>query len=292
MEELQTKITSYVSKANLSKFFAPGDQFLADVASAADALRQNPSETFRSEDNIVRLTRLALYQPVIYCDDSRSMRFSSTSTSGSQLGTRYEVMVALVKRMSRICTRLVPAGTGVELRFVNSNIAGQYKANEIEKLLKDISLKAGSKLGTRLDAKILTPLVYDVINRGDRLQRPILVCTITDGNPFGEPASLFKASILRCREFLVEKGYDPSAVKFLISQIGDDREATRFLKDLSEDEDLQDMLYCTSDRLDHEFAELRQNEHRLDEWLLKTLTMPIIEAAEEIRRNGAAQGED
>ena len=93
----------------------------------------------------------------------------------------------------------------------------------------------------------------------------------TPGQPLYQPASPNKWIDLTA--FLPYLGEDPET-------------------ETDEDEDLQDILYCTSDRLDHEFAELRQNEHRLDEWLLKTLTMPISEAAEEIRRNGAAQGED
>lgn len=63
----------YVAESGLDKFFAPNDPFLEVLATKAAALRSNPNSNLGSLDNIKRLTRFSMYQPVIYCDDSGSM---------------------------------------------------------------------------------------------------------------------------------------------------------------------------------------------------------------------------
>ena len=61
-----------------------------------------------------------------------------------------------------------------------------------------------------------------------------------------------------------------------MSQIGNDPSAYAFLKGLGEDQEISDVLYCTSSRLDDDLKQFKGNEKRLDEWLLKTLTQPIM----------------
>ncbi|THH06243.1 hypothetical protein EW146_g9672 [Bondarzewia mesenterica] len=67
---------------------------------------------------------------------------------------------------------------------------------------------------------------------------------------------------------------------FSISQIGDDAKGTAFLDGLRGDQEVEDVLHCTTDRLDSKYQELRMNERRIEEWLLKLLTKPIMERDE------------
>ncbi|KAJ3559589.1 hypothetical protein NM688_g263 [Phlebia brevispora] len=265
-KEFVANLNNFVEESGLDKFFAPGDRFLQNLAEKATALRNDPTTNLGTTENIRRLTRLSLYQPVIYCDDSGSMAVDN----------KYETQRELVKRIAKIATRLVPDGLGVELRFINSRSASNLNAAQIEKALDAVSPSGATSIGTGLHDKILQPLVFSAMKK-KRFDRPLLVSVITDGHPDPEPVATFKDAIVDCRRRLVNAGYDPTAVMFSISQIGDDMQAKDFLRGLQMETEIADVLYCTADRLDAEFRELRANERRLDEWLLKVLTAPIME---------------
>ncbi|PCH33965.1 hypothetical protein WOLCODRAFT_141893 [Wolfiporia cocos MD-104 SS10] len=268
-EEFQASLDTYVTKSGLERFFAPGDPFLHNLAEKAAALRDDPSSNLGSPENISRLTCLSLYQPVIYCDDSGSM----------DKHDRYEHQRELVSRIARIATKIVPDDMGVELRFINApNPAPNLSAAHIDAAVRMVRPSGGTKIGTVLKDKILQPLVYDILSDPQqKLHRPLLVCTITDGCPSAEAADLFQQTIYQCKRSLVDAGYEPNAVMFCISQIGNDESASAFLEKLRGDQAIQDVLYCTTDKLDDAFKELKENERGLEEWLLKLLTRPIME---------------
>ncbi|KAI0918884.1 hypothetical protein AcV5_001948 [Taiwanofungus camphoratus] len=268
VEGLKTGLDSYVAESGLDKFFAPGDPFLQTLAEKASALRDDPTTSLGSPENIKRLTRLSLYQPVIYCDDSGSMESDN----------RYEHQCELVSRIARIATKIVPDEFGVELRFINAKPKheGSMPAAKVEAAMAAVRPNGGTQIGTVLRNKILQPLVYDVLASGHNLTRPLLICVITDGCPSNEGAEEFKKAIVNCRRQLVNGGYEPTAVMFSISQIGNDKQARAFLDGLRGDKEIEDILYCTTDQLDSKLKELRENENRLEEWLLKTLTNPIM----------------
>lgn len=189
---------------------------------------------------------------------------------------RSVMQAELVVRIARIATRLVPDGFGVDLRFINSSFAKNCTRDEMEAAVRSVGPSGSTNLGTSLRSKILQPLVYDVLARGEKLKRPLLICTITDGDPNPEHESTFKNAIVECKQKVVDAGYEPVAVRFLVSQIGNDPSAYAFLKGLGEDQEISDVLYCTSSRLDDDLKQFKGNEKRLDEWLLKTLTQPIM----------------
>jgi len=188
---------------------------------------------------------------------------------------RYENQAQLVDRISRIATKIVPDDCGVDLRFINNNCDKRLFADEVATTIKEVRPGGATRIGTHLRSKILDPLVYKAIEE-ETFKRPVLVCTITDGAPYPEPGDTFKNAIFDCRSKLTEKGYEPTAVMFLVSQIGNDPAAKDFLDQLRNDRAISDMLYCTTDRLDDKFKEMKAADDRLEEWLLKTLTAPII----------------
>ncbi|KAH6611346.1 ankyrin repeat [Trichoderma cornu-damae] len=267
-EEFHATMTKYIEETGLSDFFPEGDTFLQTVANKAAYLKTDPNNTFRTARDVEDCTKLALYQPVFYCDDSGSMK----------TGTRVDDQIELVRRVARISTCLVPDGCGTGLQFINDNgtLNDSLSSDQVEERMKSVKPRGNTKIGTHLEQKILKPLVYDRINSGKRLKRPILVSCITDGCAKGEPIDSFKEAILRCVRFLEKNKYPQTAIRFQISQIGNDEGAKIFLEGLRDDEKLKNFLFCTTQRLDEEYQKLNENEEDLERWLLKTLMGPLI----------------
>ncbi|KAJ3559584.1 hypothetical protein NM688_g259 [Phlebia brevispora] len=266
--ELVTKMDAYVRDFSLEKFYTPGAEFLCTVADKAVALCNDKSTSLGNPDGLHRLTRLSLYQSVIYCDDSTSM----------QTGTRYKDQRDIAGWIARIATKLVPSNLGVELRFINSRVASNVNATKIGDVMGGVEPDGSTRLGTGLRTKVLQPLVYDILDHPSlRLQRPLLIHVLIDGQPDSEPMSEFKDAIVECRRRLFNRGYEPTAVMFCVSQIGGDQGARNFLEELEREAEVEDVLCCTIGSLDGVFRELKANERRLEEWLLKTITAPIMQ---------------
>jgi hypothetical protein len=193
---------------------------------------------------------------------------------------RYKNQCELVKRIARIATKIVPDEfAGVELRFINDS-SSSYIAHEdaVHQAMEKVKPRSGTPIGTSLRNKILEPLVYNAISTTPvSFKRPLLVCVITDGCPYGEPEDKFKKAIIECKQKLVAAQYEPRAVMFCISQIGADPGAMRFLDGLRTETQIEDVIYCTADLLDSKFRELKEQERVLESWLLDLLTKPIME---------------
>ena len=247
----------------LEEFFDPTSPFLTAIADKAAALRNDPDSVLGQPQNIKRLVTLSLYKPVIYCDDSGSMQ-----------DPRWTAQAMLVDRIARIATKIVPSNLGVDLQFINGPPSFNVSAEAIRNIIAGRSPGGSTPLGSSLQRKILTPIVEEALARGS-FDRPVLVCIITDGVPDSENPT-FKQVILNCMQYLGNKGLPITAVKYCISQIGDDPPAARFLRELSQDSQLNDVVFCTTDRLDAEFEKLKEQEGRLEEWLLRLLTAPLM----------------
>ncbi|PNP53425.1 hypothetical protein THARTR1_06119 [Trichoderma harzianum] len=266
-EEFQASMMQFISDTGLDYFFEEGDPLLKTIASKAVELQGKEDNLLKKDKDIQDITKLALYQPVFYCDDSGSMK----------QGTRQADQIDLVRRVARISTLLVPDGFGAGLLFINDkrDMNPKLKAEQVEEIMKATKLGGKTRIGTQLEQKILKPLIYDVINDGKRIERPILISCITDGCASGETRTKFKEAIVNCIEFLIENDYPTQTVRFQISQIGNDSSAADFLQQLKEDDDLADWLYCTTQRLDEGCREFNENEEDLERWLLQTLMGPI-----------------
>ncbi|KAE8147149.1 ankyrin repeat-containing domain protein [Aspergillus avenaceus] len=264
-EQFKHNINNIVQKCGLEDFYPPGDSYVDQVASKAAKLKKDPNATLNSSDDICNLARVALYQPILYCDDSGSM-----NQDGRAEGQR-----ALVKRITNVATRLVPQNNGVHLRFINRDdtTANNLRQSDIEQRMQ-FTPTGSSEIGTNLRTKILQPFVYDVLSSGV-LERPILVMTITDGCPEGEDTLEFRNAVVKCTEWLSMGSYEEDAVMFCLSQIGNDPEAVRFLETFDDDSDIEEVVFRTAEHLDDRFRELRDNERELDRWILQMLNEPF-----------------
>ncbi|KAI0856773.1 hypothetical protein F4860DRAFT_392205 [Xylaria cubensis] len=201
-------------------------------------------------------------------DDSGSMAWETDIDDVD----RKSAQAALVRRIAGIATRAAPK-EGVHLRFINQNTAyDDLDPAEIEAKMQFVP-KGRTPLGENLRRKVLQPLVYDIVESGKRLTRPLLILTITDGYP--DTPNTFQDEIRKCGRYLIQNGYQKAAVRFDLSQIGNDQHAASFLESLSHDEEISDVLYVTAGHLDGTFAKLRDNEQKLEEWLLGKLSNPV-----------------
>ena len=262
-----------MQQGKFEKFFSPNDPFLDKLAEKANALREDSTTDLGKPENIKRLTQLALYHTVIYCDDSSSM-------SGED---RYEYLIQLVVRIARIATKIVPDDmAGVDLRFINNDLASNLSDKEVLQAMRRVWPNGWTEIGTNLRKKILKPLVYDMIDSNTSsispipFKRPLLVCIITDGNPQPEGRNVLRDEILTCKQKLVAKGYDPTSVMYCINQVGTDPEAEHFIDGLRNEKNIEEVIYCTVGQLDTKYEELKENERALESWLLDLLTKPIM----------------
>ncbi|KAH8587492.1 hypothetical protein B0O99DRAFT_396359 [Bisporella sp. PMI_857] len=274
VDDFKLSLSSYVEEKRLQYFFPKGSRFLETVAEKAAKLR----EVENMESDFVRdLTRLSLYQLVIFCDDSSSMKVDDRKTA----------QIELVKRIARITTRLVPDGEGVRLQFINHEadhaILDTVEAGD---LVASVEPSGYTEIGIKLQEKILEPLVYQKIESNDGLKRPLLISVITDGCPSGptngeEKDDTFKTNIRNCVEHLKKKRYHPSAVRFQISRIGSNQKSIQFLDGLMKEKSIEKALYCTTDQLDEKYKELKENYLDLEIWLLRVLVSPITDRHQE-----------
>ncbi|TFY65266.1 hypothetical protein EVJ58_g2090 [Rhodofomes roseus] len=273
--EAQEVITQYVAETGLQKFFQEGDAFVQAVVENAAKLEDDGESFPVTRDNVERLIRLSLYHPVIYCDDSGSMQLDTPS--------RWDLQRDAVRRIAGITTRAVPQQYGVSLRFINTQTANKNNipAADVLTAIQVVRPSGGTALGRNLQKSILNPLVHSPLRNGELLERPLLICVITDGSPSSTDNPTFEEAIKECRQCLVNAGYEPTAVRFCLNQIGGDESSARFLESLRRNTDIQDVVFCTTERLDVKFKEFKENGKLLDEWLLRMLSEPIMFRAKE-----------
>ncbi|KAI1088292.1 hypothetical protein F5B19DRAFT_431007 [Rostrohypoxylon terebratum] len=279
-EEFQKSIGDFVEKNKLGKFFSKdSEKLLENITAKAVDLQNDASTVLSRPENTENLVKVALYQPVIYCDDSGSMN----PRNNPQGEDRMEDQRELVGRIAAICTKIVPDDLGVHLRFINSepSHSNDLDTDSIKSTMAQVKPAGYTEIGTRLRERILDPLLYSQYNdEVKNMKRPILISIITDGVPYGgrgsaENLNTLQDEIIKCQEYLLENGLPLRAVVFQISQIGSDPSSKEFLQQLK-DQNLEN-VYITSQQLDAKFRELNNNERDLEAWLFQTLLEPILD---------------
>jgi hypothetical protein len=125
-----------------------------------------------------------------------------------QTDTRWPSQRQLVAKIANITNRAVPSNKGAHLRFINKVITGADNLNstQVDSHL-GFEPSGGTPIGTQLRAKILQPLVYDIIDADKPLERPLLIIITTDGCPSMESEDTLRTVVLECSEKLNNKGY-------------------------------------------------------------------------------------
>ncbi|KAK2786426.1 hypothetical protein FQN53_006581 [Emmonsiellopsis sp. PD_33] len=273
--DFKVNLENVVNSEGLGRFFPPGSTYLNEVAQKAISLKDDPDNRLNSPSQLKGLATMALYQPILYCDDSASMGVKENSDSVGE--DRWTKQREIVKRITDVATRADPNNRGVYFRLINRYTpnADNLDGKAVEQILLSRTPDCSTPLGTKLRERILNPVIFEPLNAGKRLERPYLIMIITDGCPYGEDEDELRKAILECSSFLGSKGYRKDAVRFCLCQIGTDDDAKVFMNKLDMDDQVLEVLYRTSELLDARYDELRQNEAELEDWLLAMLLSPV-----------------
>lgn len=193
---------------------------------------QLPAETVKS------LYQLALYDVVVLADDSGSMRHDENGVRIAQLKNNLAFI-------AETCTLFDT--DGISIRFLNYPQSGNNirDMRSVEQVLDHCPFRGNTRLGTQLEIRILEPLLYSKIcKKGflrtkidlSKLEKPLLVLMITDGEPTGEARGKLGETLRHARKIMDDCG--TGLVAFGISQVGDDAKATQFLHELDSDKEV------------------------------------------------------
>ncbi|KAK6526834.1 hypothetical protein TWF281_010031 [Arthrobotrys megalospora] len=226
-----------VVENKIQSFYPPQklEHIARGVTTQIDRLRQQwnlPLEV------AVDFVKLALFDIIIYIDDSGSMAFEEG-------GERIKDLKLILERVAFAATLFDQ--DGISLRFMNNELAQNNITNpvQIEQTISQIQFKGLTPMGTSLKNKVLDPLVL-MPARSGQLQKPILIITITDGQPAGEPESAVQDAVKSISDELGRTPHGSGAVSFQFAQVGNDLRAREFLGRLDKDSRIGHLIDCTS----------------------------------------------
>ncbi|KAJ5948647.1 hypothetical protein N7454_001954 [Penicillium verhagenii] len=263
-EEFKANLDNFITAKGLEDFYPPGSEYVAQVATNAARILQDSSFPGATPRNVTIVSRQALYKPVLYCDDSGSMKDDD----------RMNRQAIMVERLAKLITQAAPQeGTLVDLRFINKN----DKFNDISP--SDLSSKmnftpdGSTRLGTNLRDKVLNDFLYGPLDKGETLKRPLLILTVTDGCPNQEPTDTYEKEIRASIDYVKQNGYGKEAVRYNLSQVGNASEATEFLKSWEMNPLVdEDIVNVTAEHLDTALDNFKENDEvYLNNWILDRL---------------------
>jgi hypothetical protein len=185
------------------------------------------------------VVKLALFDIILYIDDSGSMAFE-------ERGERIADLKVILTRVAFAAALF--DDDGVQVRFMNSLEQGNGIRNEqqVNDLVARVKFSGLTPMGKELRNRILEPLVLGPARAG-RLQKPVLIITITDGQPTDVKETPVRRVITEAVEELSrDRRYGKGAVSFQFTQVGNDLQAREFLSKLDEDPVVGPMIDCTS----------------------------------------------
>ena len=178
-----------------------------------------------------------------------------------------------IKDLKLIYSRIVPAAMlfdddGISVRFMkwvpqspppNPNerrggvvysdmIDGVRSEQIMDQIIAATPFQGLTPLGKGLKQHVLEPLIIQPALRG-QLQKPVLIITITDGQPLGEPKNAVHEALLYASTELSRTRYGQGAVSFQFAQVGVDEDAAKFLAGLDSDPQIGKLIDCTSGML-------------------------------------------
>ncbi|KAK4051904.1 hypothetical protein OIV83_002609 [Microbotryomycetes sp. JL201] len=238
-----------VQDQNIHPFYPPGTlEPLAQHIASSGAIQRIATEWNMRPEVALDLVRLALFDVVLYIDDSGSMKFE-------EHGTRMDDLRLLVQRATAAATLFDT--DGISVRFINSDRTADHLSTAPQALdfVSNGSQYSGmTAIGCNLSNKILEPMLLQPA-RQQMLKKPLLVICITDGEPTGEDRSTFVNVVRHARDQLAMTRYGPDALSIELAQVGSDRMARAFLQQIDEDPSVGRMIDVTSDY-----------EHEAEQW--------------------------
>lgn len=180
---------------------------------------------------------------------------------------QFEEEGSRIKDLRLILERVAFAATlfdadGISLRFMNTDLSGMRNqqgrplqdgvANEaqIEEIMRGVQFKGLTPMGTQLRKKVIDEIVLSKAAQ-NQLKKPVLVISITDGQPAGEPQNAVFDTIRYAFDTLQSRfpQYGRGGIAFEFAQVGNDEMARKFLGKLDEDPQVGGQVDCTSSML-------------------------------------------
>lgn len=234
---------------NLFNFYTPSSlQTLVDRACKHDWRLIQSRLGHATIEETVDVAVMGLCDIIFFIDDSGSMSLTEPSEDGMR---RMDIARQLVAKIAFCATLMDP--DGVVVRAFNDSREGNGLSTVklVDDFFNDLHPSGGTPLGSSMRARIIEPIVKPLLSRNE-LQRPILVITVTDGEPTVD-------SSLRINEKLeIEKvmketkalfrssKYGEFGIFFSYVQVGTDAKATEFLGYLDEHPEIGNFVDCTS----------------------------------------------
>ncbi|KAF3930747.1 hypothetical protein ABW19_dt0210384 [Dactylella cylindrospora] len=238
-QAFQSILQQTIVDNKIQSFFPPGspklNQIVGTIRDQIERLRQSWNVPMEVAMDFVKLS---LFDIVIYIDDSGSMAFEEG-------GERIKDLKLILEKVAFAATLFDQ--DGISLRFMNNDFAQNNirTPQQIEQVISQIQFRGLTPMGTSLRQKVLDPLVVQP-GRSNGLQKPILVITITDGQPAGEAENAVEEAILYASNELSRTPYGPGAVSFQFAQVGNDLRAREFLAKLDKNPRVGHLIDCTS----------------------------------------------
>ncbi|KAF2225746.1 hypothetical protein BDZ85DRAFT_186708, partial [Elsinoe ampelina] len=259
-----------IQEKRLQQFYPPNSQIIDQVANKASFQVDRLCAQWRINKEIANdIVKLALYDIVLFIDDSGSMQFE-------EKGERIKDLQVILERVAFAATLF--DDDGIEIRFMNqdppANMTSNVKTQEqVNQLMNGHRFSGLTPMGTNLRKKVIDDVFLRNLRSG-RMRKPLLVIVITDGQPAGEPQTAVFDTV---RDAVNEAGRSPlgtGAIAFQFAQVGNDQTAREFLGKLDADPAVGPMVDCTSNYETESEEMLRANppvELTPDLWMIKLL---------------------
>lgn len=241
----QSQLEQAIREKGLERFYGPqaaGAQRLPQIAQRAAQQVDRLCQAWRIPKEIATdIVRLALYDVVIFIDDSGSMAFEEN-------GERIKDLQLILQRVAFAATLFDE--DGIDVRFMNdediplNRLSGLRSEAQVEQLLMNKRYKGLTPFGTRLRERVIDPILTPKLH--GQMQKPLLIIAITDGQPAGEAQDALVNAVRYAVQTAGASHWGSGAVAFQFAQVGNDTKATEFLGKLDNDPMVGDMVDCTS----------------------------------------------
>ncbi|KAF2126451.1 hypothetical protein P153DRAFT_369166 [Dothidotthia symphoricarpi CBS 119687] len=253
-----------IQEKGLQNFYPPNSPILDQIANQAPAKINQIIQRWGIAKEIANdIVKLALYDIVIYIDDSGSMQFEEE-------GSRIKDLRLILERVSFAATLF--DADGISLRFMNTDLAGMRdqqgrplhdgvtNESQIEQIMRGVQFKGLTPMGTQLRKKVIDDIVLNKAAQG-QLKKPVLVISVTDGQPAGEPQNAVFDTIRYAFDTLQSRfpQYGHGGIAFEFAQVGNDEMAKKFLGKLDEDPQIGRQIDCTSNFENEQEEMMRAN---------------------------------
>jgi hypothetical protein len=240
-----------IQENGLQAFYPANSPKLDIIAQRAAANIRQVSERWRIAKEIANdIVKLGLYDIVLYIDDSGSMQFEEE-------GSRIQDLRLILERVSYVAQLF--DDDGISVRFMNTDLSNARDPSgrslqdnikdqtAIDQLMRGVQFKGLTPMGTSLRKKVIDDMLLRNAQDG-RLEKPMLVIAITDGQPAGEPQNAVFDTIRYAFDTLQQRfpQFGRGGVAFEFAQVGNDEAAKKFLGKLDEDPQIGPMVDCTS----------------------------------------------